>query len=182
MAVLNLGQHQTLIANFVTLTMSIFTKTRDYINGNPEELSASNAVALLKISDQLAAAGVNAMNTLRSSLNLTYQEDRYIASALAAYENMRGYLIEISQVQEISDYTDLLSSSGGASIVGGSSISQYQTENPFDVMFGNPLSVQYSSDAMNSILFLQRMDTVLSPIDLTELTHHLNQIVRGFDI
>ena len=173
-------QVKPLIRGFSLVAFAIFNKVENQLSGN-SKLMPADASALFQIAAKIAAAGVVAINTIRSLEGITYLDSLQLYQAQQGFEDMRGLLINVDVPGTMPNNDALLSSSSGVSGYGYPT-SVYESMNPFAEMFATKLAIKYSSAAAQAMQFLASADTVLNPLTLETLAYNLQVINQGFEL
>lgn len=142
------------------------------------------ASQLISVATDMAQVGRNAFNTFNAVAGIpTFVKHQFSAIA-SAYSNAFCVLRNVFRLRpQYADYTGLYGASNCSSTIGGSPLSAYEGQNPFERII--PTEVRPTSVSVagrSNIDVLKAADPVLAPMSATELASRLADVTKGVGV
>lgn len=170
----------SVVRDFMNFTTVVFNAVRTVV-GSVANGVRTVANQLLGVARMIAAAAKNvfdsysSITTLPGYVKQTFQQ---VADAYStAFCLLKNSLAGGSGYQ---DYSDLYGSSNCSSTTGGSPPSDLANMNVFTQIKPMNPPVQMDGNALDGLRSLSRMDTVLAPMPLPEISRNMNAVNNGF--
>lgn len=150
-------------------------------------IAAGDGIAgqLISIAQMTARAGINVFRTFAAVASIPTQAKALLMQVVGSYTNIWCVLNNaLNQQIYYPDYSPLFGASNCSSTSGGRPISILSGQNPFYsvVPTQQPLPVQISQTAQNSLSVLASNDPVLSPMSTSSIGSSLTQVMNGMSI
>lgn len=169
------------ISTFVALSYEVFSIVASTVASVRNGFS-SVANNLIGMAGDVAKIGTNVFRTIAAVANLPGDVKRDLMKVGAAFNEVSCILSNSLKPQgSYEDYDGLFGASNCSSTTGGRPESPYLGTNPFKQMQPEPAPVALSSAALASVNIVGRMDPVLQPMPLQEISRHLGVISAGLE-
>lgn len=167
------------VHSFVLLTGKIFSIVRDTV-GAVKNGFTTVANSLIGIARDFAQIGANVFRTISAIAGLPQDIKHGLMRVAGAFnEAICLFSNSLRARGAYADYDGLYGASNCSSTTGGRSASAYAGVNSFSLMQPIALPVTLSSASITSTAELKRMDPVLTPMPLPDVSRHLDNVVSG---
>lgn len=171
------------VQGFLVQSTAIFDKVVGYA-GEARGFISGTASQLIGVASDIAQVGRNAFNTFNAVAGIPTFIKHQAATVAAAYDNAFCIMRNVFKVRpQYAEYSGLYGASNCSSTSGGSPLSAYEGQNPFDTII--PVSVLPAAvgpAARSNINVMKAADPVLSPMGLPELGRRLTDITQGISL
>lgn len=137
---------------------------------------------LIGIARMVASAGKNVFDSMSAVANLPGYVKQTMGQVAEAYSTafclLKNSLAPNGNAYQ--DYSDLYGSSNCSSTTGGTPSSPLANMNVFTEVRPMAAPVQMTGNAMDGLGTLSRMDPVLAPMSVSEITRNMSAINQGF--
>lgn len=168
------------VQGFLMQSTAIFSKVVGYASEARGFISGT-ASQLIGVASDIAQVGRNAFNTFNAVAGIPTFIKHQISSVTAAYENAFCVMRNVFKIRpQYADYSGLYGASNCSSTSGGSPLSAYEGQNPFETII--PVTVMpttVGTAARANIDVMKAIDPVLAPISVSEVALRLNDITQG---
>lgn len=168
------------LRDFMGVTDAAFGRVLAAVDG-VRGVVGEQASQLVSVATDLAMVGRNAAFTYNAVANLADFSSNEVSEIASAYENAFCVLRNtFRRVREYPDYQGLYGASACSSTVGGSPLSAYLGQNPWEtVMSGVRSSSLVAPDARANIEVFKAADPVLRPMSVSDMASRLATISSG---
>lgn len=173
----------TLVApvhGFLEKSTAVFDKVVGYASEARGFISGT-ASQLIGVASDLAQVGRNAFNTFNAVAGIPTFIKHQLASVASAYSNVFCVMKNVLKIRpQYADYSGLYGASNCSSTSGGSPLSAYEGQNPFDTIIPTTvLPTAISPAGRANMDVMKAADPVLAPMDISELATRLGDITSG---
>lgn len=168
------------VRSFLERSTAVFQMVNDAA-AIPRNLINGVSSQLVGVAADLAQVGRNAFYTYNAVAGLPVFAMHEAARVAAAFENVFCIMRNVFRIQpQYPEYSGLYGASVCSSTIGGSPLSQYRGQNPFETIIpSDPPPPNVSAVARQNIDALVRTDPVLAPMPVAELGPRLGDIAEG---
>lgn len=171
------------VRGFLVQSTAVFDRVVGYA-GEARGFISGTASQLIGVASDIAQVGRNAFNTFNAVAGIPTFIKHQASAVAAAYDNAFCLMKNVFKVRpQYAEYDGLYGSSNCSSTSGGSPLSAYQGENPFDTIIPTVvLPAAVGPAARANINVMKAADPVLAPMGLAELGRRLSDITQGVSL
>lgn len=170
------------VATFSTVTNRVLGAVNTIV-GSVQGGFTGLANRAIGIARDLAAVGVNVFRTLSSIRNLPSNLRAQLSEVASAYNEVVCIFRNSLRPRQTYDaYEDLYGASNCSSTTGGRQASSLAGSNSLALLARAPDPVSLNTMAQSSVVLVNRVDPVLSPMQLPEMARHLDLISSGVTV
>lgn len=174
-----LGPIAGVIKQFVNFSARVLGAVTTVVQG-AQNIANGTANRLIAIATDVARVGINVFRTINSIANLPSDLKATLGKVAAAYNEMACILKNSLRPRQVyEEYSALYGASNCSSTTGGRAPSLYANTNAFELIQPAKGVVLLSSGAQASMASLARMDPVMAPMPLPEMSRHMVDLIEG---
>ena len=168
------------VRGFLEKSTAVFNKVVGYA-AEARGFISGTASQLIGVASDLAQVGRNAFNTFNAVAGIPTFIKHQLSSVAAAYSNVFCVMKNVFKIRpQYADYTGLYGASNCSSTSGGSPLSAYEGQNPFDTIIPTTILPTAISPAGRANMdVMKAADPVLAPMAIPELAVRLGDITNG---
>lgn len=169
------------VNSFVAMSVQVYSIVGSAVSAVQNGFT-SVANRLIGIAGDVAKIGVNVFRTISAIGNLPNDVKHQVMRVGAAFNELSCILSNSLRPRETyQDYDGMFGASNCSSTTGGRPDSAYSNSNAFKLMQPAPDPLKLSTASQSSSAILRRMDPVLAPMPLQEVSRHLANILDGVE-